>query len=324
MVGIKDFRPKNYGLKPIEVDTYGPFVFINLASGSPSDSNDSSSSSSSLASVLDPLAGEVKSAGGMDGLIFVRRKEYELQCNWKVFVDNYCDGGYHVPYAHAALASNVDMDSYSTDVFDNISVQSVAGTVGDGSGGNEDGGDNAKNEKGKRRKKPTHRSRGSVAAPLSQRERSFIDDDDGDDNEIDNDGKWQQQTHDNNGDDDDEDDDDTGRLGKGAVYAFCYPNFMLNRYGPWLDTNTVVPTGPRSCTVRFDYFLEESSGLQHDAKYVESALRASDLVQQEDEYLCHSVQGGLESDAYSQGRYVPRFETPMFHFHQRLHKDYVG
>jgi len=32
------------------------------------------------------------------------------------------------------------------------------------------------------------------------------------------------------------------RVGKKALYAYIFPNFMVNRYGPWLDTNLVIPT----------------------------------------------------------------------------------
>ena len=39
------------------------------------------------------------------------------------------------------------------------------------------------------------------------------------------------------------DPDTYSRLGSGAAYGFIYPNLMLNRYGPWLDTNTVFPLG---------------------------------------------------------------------------------
>ena len=42
------------------------------------------------------------------------------------------------------------------------------------------------------------------------------------------------------------------RLGDApATYAFLYPNTMLNRYGPWLDTNVVVPLAPDRCKVVF-------------------------------------------------------------------------
>ena len=33
---------------------------------------------------------------------------YTFDCNWKVFVDNYLDGGYHVPHLHPGLASVLD------------------------------------------------------------------------------------------------------------------------------------------------------------------------------------------------------------------------
>jgi len=44
--------------------------------------------------------------------------------------------------------------------------------------------------------------------------------------------------------------------GREPAYVFVYPNLMINRYGPWMDTNLVLPTGPASCTVRFDWWLD--------------------------------------------------------------------
>lgn len=42
--------------------------------------------------------GERMHALGMadSSLAHITRKEYVLNCNWKVFADNYLDGGYHV------------------------------------------------------------------------------------------------------------------------------------------------------------------------------------------------------------------------------------
>ena len=71
------------------------------------------------------------------------------------------------------------------------------------------------------------------------------------------------------------------RLGDSALYAFVYPNFMVNRYGPWMDTNWVVPTGPDSCVVVFDYYLEPD--LAGDAAFIEESLAASDLVRKKGE-----------------------------------------
>ena len=44
--------------------------------------------------------------------------------------------------------------------------------------------------------------------------------------------------------------------GKSPAYVFVYPNLMINRYGSWMDINVVRSTGPTTCTVRFDWWLD--------------------------------------------------------------------
>ena len=44
---------------------------------------------------------------------FQERRRYAFECNWKVFVDNYLDGGYHVPYLHKGLDSVLDYAQYT-------------------------------------------------------------------------------------------------------------------------------------------------------------------------------------------------------------------
>jgi len=44
------------------------------------------------------------------------RKEYELACNWKVYVDNYLEG-YHVPVVHPGLHKELDYDAYRVETF---------------------------------------------------------------------------------------------------------------------------------------------------------------------------------------------------------------
>ena len=61
-----------------------------------------------------------------------------------------------------------------------------------------------------------------------------------------------------------------------AAYAFVFPNLMINRYGPWMDTNVVVPEGPERCTVQFEFFLDE--GLCKDGDDIASNLCSSDQV----------------------------------------------
>ena len=66
-------------------------------------------------------------AAGRDafaGLTFAGRREYTLGCNWKVFVDNYLDGGYHVNTVHPGLAGALDYQNYRCETWANVSLQS--------------------------------------------------------------------------------------------------------------------------------------------------------------------------------------------------------
>ena len=68
----------------------------------------------------------------------------------------------------------------------------------------------------------------------------------------------------------------------------------------------VVPTGPDTTTVVYDYFLDKDKmeELGGDLEsYVEQSLAESDRVQQEDNMICESVQRGLTSSAYDTGRW---------------------
>ena len=33
------------------------------------------------------------------------------------------------------------------------------------------------------------------------------------------------------------------RIGQSSLYIYMYPSVMINKYGPWMDTNMVIPTG---------------------------------------------------------------------------------
>ncbi len=61
---------------------------------------------------------------------------YEIDCNWKVYVDNYLEG-YHVPHIHPALNRLLDYRSYRTEISRWHSLQwspleSTPGLYGDG------------------------------------------------------------------------------------------------------------------------------------------------------------------------------------------------
>lgn len=229
-----------YGLVPINVAVCGPFVVVNLeeAVTVQVETDVDVVGHHWLGSCFEMLS-------GLDStLSYLCRHEYIIECNWKVYCDNYLDGGYHVPYAHRSLASGLKFETYTTEIFEKVSIQ---------------------------------RCESSTAAAA----------------------------------------DGINRLGSKAFYAFVYPNFMINRYGPWMDTNLVIPLGPRKCKVVFDYFLDAS--LKDDKAFIENSLKDSEQVQMEDIVLCENVQRGLESPAYRCGRYTANVEEAMHHFHCLLH-----
>jgi choline monooxygenase len=108
--GVQDFRREDNGLVPVAVDTWGPFVWVYLGADPPP-----------LTAFLAPL---IERCGPLfEGLRFVARREYEMKCNWKVFVDNFLDGGYHVNTVHPGLAGVIDYTHYRTELFETSSVQ---------------------------------------------------------------------------------------------------------------------------------------------------------------------------------------------------------
>jgi len=48
--------------------------------------------------------------------------DYVIDCNWKVYVDNYLEG-YHIPIAHPGLMKEIDYAQYRTDTFRYYSQQ---------------------------------------------------------------------------------------------------------------------------------------------------------------------------------------------------------
>lgn len=110
--GVTGFRREENGLQEVTVQKWGPLVFVHM--GKPA---------MSLAEFLHPMP-EMLAPYRIDDLSCVGRKEYTLNCNWKVFVDNYLDGGYHVNAIHPSLAGVLDYKNYKTECFATTSVQS--------------------------------------------------------------------------------------------------------------------------------------------------------------------------------------------------------
>ena len=109
----------------------------------------------------------------------------------------------------------------------------------------------------------------------------------------------------------------TDRIGEAARYAWVYPNLMINRYGPCLDTNLVTPCGPGACEVKYEFFFASDEG-ESAQRFIEESVAQSDVTQREDIEICESVQLGLSSKSYDTGRYAPRVELGEHHFHKLL------
>ncbi|KAI8521843.1 hypothetical protein Bbelb_015970 [Branchiostoma belcheri] len=115
------------------------------------------------------------------------------------------------------------------------------------------------------------------------------------------------------------------RVGSKALYSCIYPNLLVNRYGPWLDINILLPLGPDRSLMIYDFYLKESFAEEMSetelAEFIEQSLKDSDQVQQEDTRVCEGVQRGMESTAFDVGRYAPGPEMPVHAFHLQLARD---
>ena len=87
MEHTENFDKRRYGLIPIRLETWGGFVFVSFDAEAPT-----------LVDYLGDLPQRLASYG-MGDMICVRRKEYELACNWKLYLENAMEE-YHTPTVH--------------------------------------------------------------------------------------------------------------------------------------------------------------------------------------------------------------------------------
>lgn len=234
--GAAGFSKAEYGLPPIQVAEWGPFAFVNLDPASPG-----------LDAFLGEIAAETRPIA-LEAMRMVERRDYVVECNWKVYVDNYLEG-YHIPVAHPGLYRELDYENYRVD---------------------------------------TRRLHSRQMAPLrpvagagAPRRYAEVRPDDQ------------------------------------ALYYWVFPNFMVNIYPDNLSSNLILPLGPeRTLTVFEWYFLEPGSGESWEG--VQQAVAFSDEIQKEDIEICEAVQRGLRSRSYDRGRFSPKRENGVHHFHSLL------
>jgi len=116
---VELFDRKDYGLVPIELDVWEGLVFVNLKGGT--DTGNGQSNAPAVATMLQGIAQRI----GPESLAhkkFTQRVTYDLECNWKVYVDNYLEG-YHLPYVHPELCTLLDYGQYVTETSEFFSLQ---------------------------------------------------------------------------------------------------------------------------------------------------------------------------------------------------------
>ncbi len=97
-----------------------------------------------------------------------------------------------------------------------------------------------------------------------------------------------------------------------AYYWWVFPNLMLNVY-PWgLSLNLVQPLAPDRTRVAFRAWVRDAALLG------QGAGGALDQVELEDEAAVESVQRGLRSRLYVNGRYSPQHERGVHQLHRLL------
>jgi len=119
--GVCNFDREANGLVRIAIATWEQWVFVRLGRGhNPPLNNAQNDFDDSLGTDLIKRFQSLS----LGNLHWLERRRYTLNCNWKVFVDNYLDGGYHVPHLHKGLDSVLDYSNYTIENGERFCLQS--------------------------------------------------------------------------------------------------------------------------------------------------------------------------------------------------------
>ena len=111
--GVQNFDRSANGLVPVQTAEWQQWLFAKLEPGGPPLKE---RLSNDLIERFEPL--------NLERLKWFERRHYTLNCNWKVFVDNYLDGGYHVPHIHGGLSSVLAPGKYEIEIGEHFCLQS--------------------------------------------------------------------------------------------------------------------------------------------------------------------------------------------------------
>ncbi len=129
--GVECFGKDSVCLPQFKVESWNGLVFVNL-----------DDDSESLEDVLEDLPQRI---GGRDmsSMRLAARRDWYVDCNWKVYVDNYLEG-YHIPIVHPSLNRELDYQKYRVETKRYYSIQHSpikrveGGRIGKGDGASDD------------------------------------------------------------------------------------------------------------------------------------------------------------------------------------------
>lgn len=101
---VENFDAGQFNLREVRVDTWGPYVFVNL--------------DDDAAPLRHWWGDEFDRARGLNfsEWTLVDERDYVVNVNWKVYMDNYAEG-YHVATAHPGLAREMSLDDLYVDCY---------------------------------------------------------------------------------------------------------------------------------------------------------------------------------------------------------------
>ncbi|MBS0382088.1 MAG: Rieske 2Fe-2S domain-containing protein [Proteobacteria bacterium] len=110
MQDAQDFNVADIHLPPLAVHEWQGLVFVALDAGAPP--------------FDEVYGGIVERIAPIDlgAMRSFRQINYEMDCNWKIYVENYVEG-YHLPHVHPGLSKALDYRNYRTELFTWYSLQ---------------------------------------------------------------------------------------------------------------------------------------------------------------------------------------------------------
>jgi choline monooxygenase len=111
MEGIEGFERTDFCLPQFRAELWNELVFVNLTDDAVS-----------LRDYLGPELFDHLGKRDYSRHRLAGRKDWELDCNWKVYVDNYLEG-YHIPIVHPSLFRELDYPKYWTETKQHYSIQ---------------------------------------------------------------------------------------------------------------------------------------------------------------------------------------------------------